>query len=56
MTMGSGDFSGVVLHGGAVFAQKYSDTECIVFTSVSSAMFRDAASLTGTRGRGERSH
>ncbi len=30
--MGSGDFSGVVLHGGTVFAQDFDAAECVVFT------------------------
>jgi DNA-binding beta-propeller fold protein YncE len=31
-TMRHGDFSGVAMHGGTIFAQTYSDRKCVVFT------------------------
>jgi DNA-binding beta-propeller fold protein YncE len=30
-TMGHGDFTGVVIHGGAIFAQDYRNKKCIIF-------------------------
>jgi DNA-binding beta-propeller fold protein YncE len=31
-TMGGGDFSGVAMHGGTIFAQTFNNDKCVVFT------------------------
>ena len=32
LTAMAGDFSGIAMHGGTVFAQAYTDSKCVVFT------------------------